>query len=61
MYKHIMQKYVHLSAHYGGLSNDFITVKDGDHHLLGNLVFINQPVDPTITNGAVSYERETYP
>jgi len=55
-----MQKYVHLSAHYGGLSNDFITVKGGDHHLLGNIVFINQPVEPTITNGVVSYERETY-
>ena len=60
MYSHICNKYVHLSAHFGGFKNDFLTVKTGDHNLLESVLFINQPVEPTIKDDKVSYEREIY-
>lgn len=60
MRKEILLKYVHLSAHFGGLKNDFMTVKTGDHHFLEQYVFINQPVAPTIEDGRVNYYRETF-
>lgn len=61
VYKHVAENYIHLSAHYGGIKNDFIDVKTGDHHLLASLVFINQPVVPIVVDGEVDYVRETYP
>ena len=60
MYSTICNKFVHLSAHFGGLKNDFITVKGGDHHILEKFVFINQPVAPTISNENVNYVREIF-
>ncbi|MWB96125.1 hypothetical protein GON26_17320 [Flavobacterium sp. GA093] len=60
MYRHICNKYIHLSAHFGGLKNDFITVKTGDHHILESVVFVNQPVAPTIADNKVTYQREIY-
>lgn len=60
MYSHICNKYVHLSAHFGGFKNDFLTVKTGDHNLLESVLFLNQPVEPTIKDGKVSYQREIY-
>ena len=60
MYSHICNKYVHLSAHFGGFKNDFLTVKTGDHNLLESVLFLNQPVEPTIKEGKVSYRREIY-
>ena len=60
MYSHICNKYVHLSAHFGGFKNDFLTVKTGDHNLLESVLFLNQPVEPTIKDGKVSYRREIY-
>ncbi|MDY0989648.1 hypothetical protein SOM12_19605 [Flavobacterium sp. CFBP9031] len=60
IYKHIHHNYVHLSAHYGGFENDFLTVQTGDHHLLANYVFINEPVEPIIKEDKVIYKREIY-
>jgi hypothetical protein len=60
IYKHIHHHYVHLSAHYGGLENDFLTVQTGDHHFLANYVFINEPVEPTIKEDKLIYKREIY-
>ncbi|MCW3162492.1 DUF2235 domain-containing protein [Chryseobacterium oryctis] len=60
MYSHICNKYVHLSAHFGGFKNDFLTVKTGDHNLLESMLFLNQPVEPTIKDDKVSYQREIY-
>ena len=60
MYSHICNKYVHLSAHFGGFKNDFLTVKTGDHNMLESVLFLNQPVEPTIKDGKVSYQREIY-
>jgi hypothetical protein len=59
MYSHICNKYVHLSAHYGGL--DALYSKTGDHYLLGNYGFINHPVAYSKDeNGNVSYKRKIY-
>ncbi|MCV9929063.1 DUF2235 domain-containing protein [Flavobacterium sp. LS1R49] len=59
MYSHICNKYVHLSAHYGGL--DALYSKTGDHALLGNYGFINYPVPYTKDeNGNISYKRKIY-
>lgn len=60
IYKHIHHHYVHLSAHYGGLENDFLTVKTGDHHFLSDYVSINEPVEPIIKEDKVIYKREIY-
>jgi hypothetical protein len=60
IYKHIHNKYVHLSAHYGGFENDFLTVQTGDHHFLSDYVFINEPVEPIIKEDKVIYKREIY-
>jgi|GEM_PF-3342479 len=60
IFKHIHHHYVHLSAHYGGLENDFLTVKTGDHHFLSDYVFINEPVEPIIKEDKVIYKREIY-
>lgn len=60
IYKHIHHNYVHLSAHYGGLENDFLTVQTGDHHFLSDYVFINEPVEPIIKDEKVIYKREIY-
>lgn len=58
MRKHICNKYLHLSANYGGF--DTIHVKTGDHYLLGNLGFVNRPVPYHFANETVTYEREIY-
>jgi hypothetical protein len=59
MYSHICNKYVHLSANYGGLN--FIGVKTGDHTLLGDYGFVNHPVDYIVDdNGNISYKRGIY-
>ena len=59
MYKHICNKYVHFSAHYGGL--DALYSKTGDHATLGNYGFINHPVPYTKDeNGIISYKRKIY-
>lgn len=59
MYSHICNKYVHLSAHYGGL--DTLYSKTGDHAILGNYGFINHPVQYTKDeNGNISYKRKIY-
>lgn len=59
MYSHICNKYVHLSAHYGGL--DALYSKTGDHYLLGNYGFINHPVAYSKDeNGNISYKRKIY-
>ena len=60
IYSEICNKFVHLSAHFGGMKNDFINVKAGDHHFLEKFVFINQPVAPTISNENVNYVREIF-
>lgn len=59
MYSHICNKYIHLSAHYGGL--DALYSKTGDHYLLGNYGFINHPVAYSKDeNGNISYKRKIY-
>jgi hypothetical protein len=59
MYRHICNKYVHLSAHYGGL--DALYSKTGDHCLLGNYGFINHPVAYSKDeNGNINYKRKIY-
>lgn len=59
MYSHICNKYVHLSAHYGGL--DALYSKTGDHYLLGNYGFVNHPVAYTKDeNGNIAYQRKIY-
>ncbi|MBZ4033533.1 hypothetical protein K6T82_02060 [Flavobacterium sp. 17A] len=59
MYRHICNKYVHLSAHYGGL--DALYSKTGDHYLLGDYGFVNYPVPYTIDEkGNVTYQRKIY-
>lgn len=59
MYKHICHKYVHLSAHYGGL--DALYSKTGDHAILGNYGFINHPVPYTKDEqGNIAYKRKIY-
>lgn len=59
MYRHICNKYMHLSAHYGGL--DALYSKTGDHYLLGNYGFINHPVAYSKDeNGNISYKRKIY-
>ena len=59
MFKHIRNRYVHLSSHYAGL--DTLGHKDGDHHFSGDLLFINRPVKyKEDENGNIFYEREIY-
>ena len=59
MFKHIRNRYVHLSSHYAGL--DTLGHKDGDHHFSGDLLFINRPVKyKEDKNGNIFYEREIY-
>ena len=59
MFKHIRNRYVHLSSHYAGL--DTLGHKDGDHHFSGELLFINRPVKyKEDENGKIFYEREIY-
>jgi len=59
MFKHIHNRYVHLSSHYAGL--DTLGHKDGDHHFSGDLLFINRPVKyKEDENGKIFYEREIY-
>ena len=59
MFKHIRNHYVHLSSHYAGL--DTLWHRDGDHHFLGDLLFINRPVRyKEDENGKIFYEREIY-
>jgi propanediol utilization protein len=59
MYSHICNKYVHLSAHYGGL--DALYSKTGDHYILGNYGFINHPVKYSKDeNGNITYIRKLY-
>ena len=59
MFKHIRNRYVHLSSHYAGL--DTLGHKDGDHHFSGDLLFINRPVKyKEDENGKIFYEREIY-
>jgi hypothetical protein len=59
MYSHICNKYVHLSAHYGGLAS--LYSKTGDHALLGNYAFVNYPVAYTKDEkGRISYNRKIY-
>jgi len=59
MFKHIRNRYVHLSSHYAGL--DTLGHKDGDHHFSGDLLFINRPVKyKKDENGKIFYEREIY-
>ncbi len=59
MFKHIRNRYVHLSSHYAGL--DTLGHKDGDHHFSGDLLFINRPVKyKEDKNGKIFYEREIY-
>lgn len=61
LFHHIMNKYIHLSAHYGGLENDYIKIKGGDHSLLGDMGFVNHPVKYDIDkNGKVQFKRERY-
>jgi len=61
LYHHIMNKYIHLSAHYGGLENDYLKIKGGDHSILGNLGFVNYPVKYNVDdNGKVQFKRELY-
>ena len=59
MFKHIRNRYVHLSSHYAGL--DTLGHKDGDHHFSGDLLFINRHVKyKEDENGKIFYEREIY-
>lgn len=59
MLKHIRNKYVHLSAHYGGIH--IAGHRSGDHHFTGDLLFINRPVKyQEDENGDIKYNREIY-
>ncbi|MEP6806834.1 MAG: DUF2235 domain-containing protein, partial [Flavobacterium sp.] len=59
MYSHVCNKYVHLSAHYGGL--EALYSKTGDHSILGNHGFVNHPVDyQKDENGNITYQRKFY-
>lgn len=59
MYSHICNKYVHLSAHYGGL--EALYSKTGDHYILGNYGFVNHPVPyKKDENGNINYQRKIY-
>jgi hypothetical protein len=60
MFKTIRNKYIHLSSHYGGLKNDFLDIKGGDHHWLGSIGFVNHPVKYTVDGDFVKYKREIY-
>ena len=61
LYHHIINKYVHLSAHYGGLENDYIKIEGGDHSIWGNLGFVNHPVEYQVEEyGSVQFKRESY-
>ncbi|MFB9109716.1 hypothetical protein [Flavobacterium gyeonganense] len=60
MFAALRNKYAHLSAHYGGLKNDFIDIKTGDHHILSSVAFVNQPVKYKIEGDAATYKREVY-
>lgn len=61
LYHHIMNKYIHLSAHYGGLENDYVKIKGGDHSILGNLGFVNHPVKYSLDdNDKIQFKRELY-
>ncbi|WP_456312381.1 hypothetical protein [Pseudomonas shirazensis] len=61
LYHHIMNKYVHLSAHYGGLENDYIKIEGGDHSIWGNLGFVNYPVAYELDeNETVKFKRKLY-
>lgn len=59
MLKHIRNKYVHLSAHYGGIH--IAGHRSGGHHFTGDLLFINRPVKyQEDENGDIKYNREIY-
>ncbi|WP_136667927.1 DUF2235 domain-containing protein [Flavobacterium sp. H122] len=60
MYAALRNKYVHLSANYGGLKNDFLDIKTGDHHYLSGVGFVNQPVSYSIEEDSIAYKREIY-
>ncbi|OOV19195.1 DUF2235 domain-containing protein [Flavobacterium sp. LM4] len=60
MFATLRNKYVHLSAHYGGLKNDFIDIATGDHHILSSVAFVNQPVKYKIEGDTANYKREIY-
>lgn len=60
MFATLRNKYVHLSAHYGGLKNDYLNVTTGDHHILSSLGFVNQPVKYKIDGDTANYKREIY-
>lgn len=60
MFSTLRNKYAHLSAHYGGLKNDFIDIKTGDHHMLSSVAFVNQPVKYKIEGDSATYKREIY-
>ncbi|UOX34671.1 DUF2235 domain-containing protein [Flavobacterium sediminilitoris] len=60
MYIALRNKYVHLSANYGGLKNDFLDIRTGDHHILSNVGFVNQPVPYILEGDTITYKREIY-
>ena len=60
MFATLRNKYVHLSANYGGLKNDYLNIKTGDHHILSSLGFVNQPVKYKIDGDTANYKREIY-
>nr|WP_294923490.1 DUF2235 domain-containing protein [uncultured Flavobacterium sp.] len=60
MFTTLRNKYIHLSAHYGGLKNDYLNITTGDHHILSKVGFVNQPVKYKIEGDAANYKREIY-
>ncbi|HSD05677.1 phospholipase effector Tle1 domain-containing protein [Flavobacterium sp.] len=60
MFVTLRNKYAHLSANYGGLKNDFLDIKTGDHHILSSVGFVNQPVKYKIEGDTANYKREIY-
>ena len=60
MFATLRNKYVHLSANYGGLKNDYLNITTGDHHILSSIGFVNQPVKYKIEGDTANYKREIY-
>ena len=57
----VLNKYVHLSSHYGGLNTDFLILKSGENHLLKDYLYVNKPVkESNSKSGKINYKRKIY-